>query len=187
MGGGNICITHTSWGKYSGIGGRAEIYDVKVGSFTNIASDCKIGLRDHIFQNFTIHDFCYLKKEFYLKNGIEDLDGYWVKIGSDVWIGANCIIMRGVEIGDGAVVAAGSIVTKSVPPYAIVGGNPARFIKWRFPEKVRKELLEIKWWNWDYSKIIEKKEGLSNLVGFDILSYKINYSRKKKQIIYADR
>lgn len=68
-------------------------------------------------------------------------------IGNDVWIGQNVTLNRGVNIGDGAVVAAFSVVTKDVPPYAIVGGNPARVIRNRFPRAVSKALLETSWWD----------------------------------------
>lgn len=70
-------------------------------------------------------------------------------IGNDVWIGTNAVIMGGVTIGDGAIVAAGAVVTKDVPPYAIVGGVPAKVIRFRFPEDVIRELLELKWWDYD--------------------------------------
>ena len=69
-------------------------------------------------------------------------------IGNDVWIGTNVVIMRGIKIGDGAIVAAGSIVTKDIPPYTIVAGCPAKIIKYRFAEEIIKQLLELKWWNY---------------------------------------
>ncbi len=76
-----------------------------------------------------------------------------VRIGNDVWIGARATILSGVEIGDGAVVAAGAVVTKNIPPYAIVGGVPAKLIKYRFPEEVVNDLLKIKWWNWSDANV----------------------------------
>lgn len=76
-----------------------------------------------------------------------------IEIGNDVWIGTSAIILSGVKIGHGAVVAAGSIVTKSVPPYAIVGGNPAKIIKYRLSEEKIEELLEMKWWDWSEEEI----------------------------------
>lgn len=76
-----------------------------------------------------------------------------VVIGNDVWIGANVIILPGVHIGDGAVIAAGAVVTKNVDDYAVVGGNPAGFIKYRFNDKVRNALIEIKWWEWSHDNI----------------------------------
>lgn len=74
-------------------------------------------------------------------------------IGNDVWIGYESIIMPGVTIGDGAIIAAKSVVVKNVPPYSIVGGNPARIIKQRFSDQTIKALLEIAWWDWDIQKI----------------------------------
>lgn len=79
-------------------------------------------------------------------------------IENDVWIGAKVTIMSGVKIGNGAVVGACSVVTKDIPPYAIVAGNPARIVKYRFTESQIKDLLQIEWWNWDEQRI--KENGL---------------------------
>ena len=76
-----------------------------------------------------------------------------VVIGNDVWIGGNVTIMSGVTVGDGAVIANNSHVVKNVEPYSLVGGNPAKLIKYRFTNKQISELLEIKWWDWDDEKI----------------------------------
>lgn len=75
-------------------------------------------------------------------------------IGNDVWIGSNVIIMGAVTIGDGSVIGTGAVVTKDVPPYAIVAGVPAKIIKYRFSENQIKLLLNMKWWAWDLDKII---------------------------------
>ncbi|WP_167615893.1 CatB-related O-acetyltransferase [Maribellus sediminis] len=74
-------------------------------------------------------------------------------IGNDVWIGHNAVIMPGVKIGDGAIVATNSTVTKDVEPYSIVGGNPARTIRKRFSDEQIEILLNLKWWNWELEKI----------------------------------
>lgn len=74
-------------------------------------------------------------------------------IGNDVWFGHGCTIMPGVTIGDGAIIGARAVVTKDVPPYTIVGGNPAKPIRQRFPDDTIKKLLEIKWWDWPIEKI----------------------------------
>jgi acetyltransferase-like isoleucine patch superfamily enzyme len=76
-----------------------------------------------------------------------------VIIGNDVWIGSNVTIMSGITIGDGAVIANNSHVIKNVEPYSLVGGNPAKFIKYRFTQEQIKKLLEINWWNWEDDKI----------------------------------
>lgn len=74
-------------------------------------------------------------------------------VGHDVWIGYNATVMPGIEIGNGAIVATNSVVTRDVEPFAIVGGNPANTIRYRFEEEVRETLLDIAWWNWDAEMI----------------------------------
>lgn len=74
-------------------------------------------------------------------------------IGNDVWLGANSLVLKGVKIGDGAVIGAGAVVTKDVPPYAIVGGNPAKVIKMRFDDETIGKLMQLQWWNLDLSII----------------------------------
>lgn len=84
-----------------------------------------------------------------------------IVIGNDVWIGYEAVIMQGVHIGDGAIIATRAVVTKDVPPYTIVGGVPAKEIKKRFPEEIIKKLLELQWWNWDEFTI---QKNLSNIM-----------------------
>ena len=85
-----------------------------------------------------------------------------VSIGNDVWIAERVTIMSGITIGDGAVIAANSHVVKDVEPYSIVGGNPARHIKYRFSQEQIEKLLKIKWWDWDDEKIQENIPLLCN-------------------------
>lgn len=75
------------------------------------------------------------------------------KIGNDVWIGFRAIILSGLTIGDGAVIGAGAVVTTDVPPYAIVAGNPAKVVRYRFSSIMIEKLLVIRWWEWDANKI----------------------------------
>ena len=88
-----------------------------------------------------------------------------VGIGNDVWVGTEAVIMSGVRIGDGAVVAARAVVTKNVPPYAIVGGVPAKVIRMRFDEETISRLETLAWWNWGDSKI---KRFIPNLLSGDV-------------------
>jgi virginiamycin A acetyltransferase len=81
-------------------------------------------------------------------------------VGNDVWIGYGSTIMPGVRIGDGAIVASCSVVTKDVPPYAIVGGNPAAVLRYRFDETTRERLLATRWWDWDIAEITRRLPAL---------------------------
>jgi virginiamycin A acetyltransferase len=90
-------------------------------------------------------------------------------IGNDVWIGYEAVIMPGVKVGDGAIIAAKSVIVKDVPPYTIVGGNPSVVIRRRFCDETIHALLEIAWWNWDIEKITRN---LDLIVGADIEALK---------------
>ena len=81
-------------------------------------------------------------------------------VGNDVWIGQNVTILPGVHIGDGAIIGANSLVSKDVPPYCIVGGNPCREIRPRFDKKLTEYLLNLKWWDWDSEKIFKNMDSL---------------------------
>jgi len=83
-------------------------------------------------------------------------------VGNDVWIGYNATMLPGITIGDGAIVGAQSVVAQNAPPYTIVGGNPARPIRQRFPAEVVAELLEIRWWDWEIRKITRHLEAICN-------------------------
>lgn len=87
-------------------------------------------------------------------------------IGSDVWIGKNATILAEVKIGSGSIIGAGSVVTKDVPPYAIVVGNPARVVGHRFNSKIIKSLLKIKWWNWEDQQIRDALEDMKDVYKF---------------------
>ncbi|KID57374.1 chloramphenicol acetyltransferase [Pseudoalteromonas luteoviolacea] len=93
------------------------------------------------------------------------------EIGNDVWIGYESTIMPGVKIGNGAIIASKSVVTQDVPPYSIVGGNPAKVIKMRFEQDVIDMLQDIAWWNWPVEKVTEH---LDAIVGNDFQSLKLS-------------
>jgi len=91
---------------------------------------------------------------------LPDREGAYSKgdiiIGNDVWFGYKVTVMSGVTIGDGAVIGACSVVSKDIPPYAVACGNPIRIINYRFKGEQIEKLLKIKWWDWDYDKVIER-------------------------------
>jgi virginiamycin A acetyltransferase len=92
-----------------------------------------------------------------------------IEIGNDVWIGTGSTILTGVKIGDGAVIAVNAVVTNDVPPHGIACGTPAKVLKYRFSEEIIKELLEIKWWNWEIEKIKKNKDLFYNKVSLESL------------------
>lgn len=109
-----------------------------------------------------------------------------ILIGNDVWIGDGVTILGGVRIGDGAVVAAEAVVTKDVPPYAIVGGNPARVIKYRFSKDVIEKLEKIAWWNWSSQELADRKEDMRGDVEKFAQKYDCtpeNYGRKSGKYV----
>ncbi|WP_449401090.1 CatB-related O-acetyltransferase [Chryseobacterium wanjuense] len=85
-------------------------------------------------------------------------------IEDDVWIGSNSVILSGVKIGRGSIIGAGSVITKDVEPYSIVGGNPAKILRKRFDQKVIDKLEESQWWLWDKEEIIKNKKFFKNEV-----------------------
>ncbi len=124
-----------------------------IGSFCSIAPGVKIFLGgEHIIEMVTTYPFNLFWKSGKYMQAHPTTKGD-VIIGNDVWIGAEALIMSGVNIGDGAVIGARSLVTKDIPPYCVVTGNPAVIKKKRFSDDIIESLLEIKWWNWDNQKI----------------------------------
>jgi len=144
-------IQNSSLGLCSYVGG-AELYDVDVGAFCSIGRHSKIGgLGNHPVHFISTHPIFYspLKQagiSFVNEEKFSEHTGRTV-VGNDVWIGYRVIVLDGVRIGDGAVVASGAVVTKDVPAYTVVGGVPAKVIKQRFDDAVIEVLLKEKWWD----------------------------------------
>jgi len=147
--------------------------DVSVGRGTNLEPECELVgdvdlgrycaiARETVFQEPN-HEMAQPSLQIRLYDRLLDSDlrpasKGPITVGSDVWIGARATILSGVEIGDGAVIGAGAIVTDDVDPYAVVAGVPAKRIKWRFPEPVREKLLDLEWWEWDERTIRANRE-----------------------------
>ena len=133
-------------------------YLVSIGAFCSIASGQTIVPNDHRLDWVTTSPIASLKEFSFTDQDCMhkycSAEQRNIVVGNDVWIGANCIIFEGVTIGDGAVIAAGSIVRKDVPPYAVVGGID-KIIKYRFANETIEKLLKIQWWKWEDSKIKE--------------------------------
>lgn len=159
----NQIMSHNIIGKYNyeinniriGYNDTSSNNYFQIGNFCSIAVDCKIFLGgNHRTEWITTFPFGHVFEDQFphSKEGHPTSKGP-VIIGNDVWIGYNSTIMSGITIGDGAVIAANSHVVRNVPPYAIVGGNPAQIIKYRFDEETINKLLEYKWWDLPDDKI----------------------------------
>lgn len=149
----NALLKMVDIGDYSYVNDRSFICNAKIGKYVSIGPEVMIGLGKHPSTGFvSSHPVFYsvrgqVKTTFVDKEYFEETAK--TIIGNDVWIGARAIIMDGVTIGDGAIVGAGAVVTKDVEPYSIVGGVPAKKIKYRFTEKECDFLLQFKWWEKD--------------------------------------
>ena len=153
---GGCSIVHSEIGRYTCLGYQCERVNCKIGSFSSIASNVYIGGAEHpiqwastssVFQKVPHSGPDKRFAELPLPQSKETV------IGNDVWVGFRAIIKAGCRIGDGAVVGAGAVVTKDVPPYAIVGGVPAKVIRMRFSDDVIEKLMRIKWWDFSEEQL----------------------------------
>ncbi len=172
-------------GYASGISKGSVFYNTKIGRYTVIDFDVKVVVGTHPTHTFaTVHPaffsllkqygFTYVSEQKFQEHPTIELGEYDLVIGNDVWIGADVKIIGGTTIGDGAIVAAGALVTKDVPPYAIVGGVPAHIIRYRYTEEQIQFLTEFKWWNKGEEWIKSHAELFENVDTF------IEKYRKKK-------
>ncbi len=159
---------YLGYGSY--IGPQCSII-AKIGRFTSIAPRVTINPGRHpftypfvtthpAFYSIRKQKFSFVDSNYFDEIGYADAEcKYSVIIGNDCWLGEGCFIAGGVKVGDGAIVLAHAVVTKDVPPYAIVGGVPARIIKYRYSNEVINKLIEIGWWNKD-AKWLKKNSAL---------------------------
>lgn len=151
----NWTVLESSLGDYSYLAGSdGQVIYSRIGKFCSIASHVVINPGDHPMERVTQHHCTYRRRRY----GFADTDDQaifdrrrrqYCTIGHDVWIGTAAKIMAGVTIGDGAVVAAGAVVTRDVLPYQLVAGVPARLVRKRFPDDIAARLCKIRWWDWD--------------------------------------
>ncbi len=139
-----------------------------IGKFCMIASDVEFIMNgaNHLTKSISSYPFAIFGKSW--ENAMDDKK-YPTKgnteVGNDVWIGFKATILPGVKIGDGTIIGSCSVVTKDVEPYSIVGGNPAKVIRKRFADEKIKDLLELRWWDWEIEKITAN---VSVLTGNDL-------------------
>ena len=151
-------IGRFSWGHLT-VSNRTPGAQLRIGQFCSLAYGCHILLGgEHRADFVSTYRFPAYSP---FRDAISDPEVATSKtkgdvvIGNDVWIGHQSLILSGVELGDGVVVGAGSVVRRSAPPYAIVAGNPARVLGFRFPQEQIDALLRIRWWEWPVARIVE--------------------------------
>lgn len=170
-----VRITNSSIGEYTRIRHFCTIHFCKIGKYSAIGKNVKLGVAQHPLNLISTNVIFYQKNKIHNK---------WVKpitfeayqpisIGNDVWIGEGAMVMGGVTIGNGSVVASRSVVTKDVPPYSIVGGVPAKVIKFRFDKEIIAILESSKWWDFSDEEIdkIIKVFTISNPTKKELLSF----------------
>lgn len=156
--GARTILQEVAMGDYSYVVNDSQITYTTIGKFCSIAAMTRINPGNHPMHRATQAHFTY-RASSYFPGEPDDADFFaWrrehhVTIGHDVWIGHGAIVLPGRQIGTGAVIAAGAIVTRDVPPYTIVGGNPARPIRRRFSEAVEQGLMDLAWWDWDHDTL----------------------------------
>lgn len=163
-------IRNVKIGDFSFIADKTNIANAVVGKFTSIGPEVLIGLGKHPSRDFvSTHPIFYsqLKQsQITFASNTFFTEFETVRIGNDVWIGARAIILDGVTIGDGAIIAAGAVVTKDVPNYAIVGGVPAKVLRYRFETKEIDFLNKFKWWDRDISWLKKNHMKFHNIIKF---------------------
>ena len=151
-------LLESELGDYSYIVNDGDMAYTTVGKFCSIAAMTRINPGNHPMWRASQAHFTYRASAYFEGERDEESFFDWrrshrVILGNDIWIGHGAIVLPGRRIGDGAVIAAGAIVTKDVAPYTIVAGNPARSIRTRFPEPIAQRLLRLAWWDWSHEEL----------------------------------
>lgn len=140
---------------------------VLIGNYCQIAHDTVIEIgQNHIFSGVSPYPFDQVLGEENTFAHRAPVNKQQLVIGHDVWIGSGVRIIKAVKIGNGAIIGSGSVVTKDVPPYAIVGGNPAKIIRYRFAPEIIQALDKIKWWYWPLEKVKANRQYMENVEEF---------------------
>ncbi|WP_405384880.1 CatB-related O-acetyltransferase [Maribacter sp. LLG6340-A2] len=138
-------------GNYTSLGRNTTVINAEIGNFCSISWNVTVGATSHDYKRLTTHAFPYISYYNFVKK--DERFKTKTVLGNDVWIGANVIIMPGIKVGNGAVIGAGSIVTKNVDDFEIVYGNPAKSKGFRFSKESIAEISEMAWWHWNDNKL----------------------------------
>lgn len=151
-------IGYSEFGDYSYCDRYADIANATIGKFSNIASFVRIGATDHPLDTASCHHFLYRSADYW--DDVENDPAFFAHrlsrrayIGHDTWLGHGSMVKPEVTVGDGAVVAAGAVVTRDVAPYTIVAGTPAVKLRDRQPKAIADRLIALAWWDWDHDAL----------------------------------
>lgn len=165
--GARTTLAEVEMGDYSYVVHDAQIIYATIGRFCSIASHTRINPGNHPLERVALNHFTYRASAYGLgpdEAGFFDWRrSHRVTLGHDVWLGHGVIVLPGVSIGTGAAIGAGAVVTKDVPPFAVMVGNPARLLRFRFAEPVREALLRIAWWDWSRDKLAAALDDMRQL------------------------
>lgn len=163
-------ISNTVLDDYSYISEYSHVDNTEIGKFANIASNVRINPGFHPYEMPCQHHMLYRKKMYGFGENDEAFFNYRevqkVYIGHDVWIGQAAVIMPSVKIGNGAIIGSNAVVTKDVPPFAIVAGVSAKILKYRFTKDIIKKIEEIKWWEWSHEELNKRLDDLKDIRKF---------------------
>jgi hypothetical protein len=184
-------VTDSRLGAFTEVGARTKLLEVElddysyvvndsdiayatIGKFTSIAAMTRINPGNHPMHRASQAHFTYRAGAYFAGESDEDTFFDWrrsqpVSIGHDVWIGHGAIVLPGRAIGTGAVVGAGAVVTRDVPAYAIVVGNPACIVRTRFPVDIVERMLDLAWWDWPHERLREALADFRSLSAHDFL------------------
>ncbi|MFM9006834.1 MAG: CatB-related O-acetyltransferase [Flavobacteriales bacterium] len=154
-------------GRFSYVGRETQVYHARIGSFTSIGPQVLIGLGEHPAEGFvSTHPMFYSDRgqsnPVIVDKALFD-EMPVTEIGNDVWIGARAILRTGVKVGDGAIIAAGAVVVKDIEPFSIVGGVPAKHIRYRFSHEVIERIKTSAWWNNDLHWLKEHGNAMTHI------------------------
>lgn len=154
-------VNDSSIDSFSYAGSNTIINFSSIGKYCSLARNVDIGGFDHDYHKITTMPMFRFKQ---LSDGVnpEFKNSELCYVGNDVWIAAGAQVLHKVKVGDGAVIGGGAVVTKDVPPYAIVAGVPAKIIKYRFDESIICDLMDIKWWDWPEDVVLKNIEWMIN-------------------------
>ena len=191
--GARTILQEVTMGDYSYVVNDSQITYTTIGKFCSIAAMTRINPGNHPMHRASQAHFTYRASAYFSGEADEAEFFEWrrashVHIGHDVWIGHGAIILPGRSVGTGAVIAGGAVVTKDVPAYTIVAGNPARAIRRRFSEDITNRLAELAWWDWDHERLRAALPDFRHLAIEDFLDKfesdtLLGHTKPKRQVV----